>query len=144
MNFKYTLDHYPVFGPGAKTRVSMVSTTNLSSVYHFWRTINPVKEKRQVLLPELALEIFSKNFRFSELNPDSTKVIIKKMKLGYFAMSPGDVQNYLIPVYQISGTTSNMAMPVYDFDLYVVAIKYSEKDVEKMGLDIGGAKGMVF
>jgi regulatory protein YycI of two-component signal transduction system YycFG len=145
VNFRYTIDKLPVFGPGAKTRVSFVDVKNTSGVYHFWRNAEPQKEKRKLLNPELALEIFYKNFRFSQLqNTDLAKVTIKTIELGYFAMPPTDVQNYLIPVYRIRGTISTKELPKYDFDHYIVAIKYDESDVKSMGISIKGMKAMVF
>jgi hypothetical protein len=144
VNLRYTLDNLPVFGPGAKTRVSFVDTNSNSGVYHFWREVKAIKKKRKALAPELALEIFSKNFRFSDLNDETAKVIIKDMQLGYYAMPPTDLQNFLIPVYKVTGTVITEVFPEYNFNHYIVAVKYSEADVKGMGVNIGRVKTLVF
>jgi len=144
VNFRYSLDGLPVFGPGAKTRVSFVTDSINSGVYHFWREVTPQSKKRNLIDPKLALEIHAKNFRFSSLKEGAAKVIINKMELGYFAMSPTELQPALIPVYKISGVVSTESLPEYVFDHHVVAIKYSEADVKTMGFNIGNVKSLVF
>jgi regulatory protein YycI of two-component signal transduction system YycFG len=144
VNFRYTLDKLPVFGPGAKTRVSLVDENTQSGVYHFWRDPKPAKRRMKLLSPELALELFYKNFRFAQLNPDTAKATIDDMQLGYYAMSPTDVQNYLVPVYRVTGTISTETFPRYDFTHYIVAVKYTDDDVKAMGVSIKGVKSMVF
>ena len=144
INLRYSLDKLPVFGPGAKTRISFVDEKTNSGVYHFWRAPMPLKEKRKIITPELAIEIFSKNFRFAQLKEDASKVIIKEMQLGYYAMSPADVQNFLVPVYRVTGVVNTEAHPTYNFTHYIVAVKYTEDDVKAMGLYIGNVKALVF
>jgi hypothetical protein len=144
VNLNYSLDKMPVFGPGAKTRVSMTDEKTNSGVYHFWREVKPLSKPRPLIKPDLALEIFGKNFRFAQLKKDSDRVNIKKLELGYFAMSPTDIQNYLIPVYKITGIVSTEALPEYGFTNYVVAVKYTEADVKSMGHNIGNVKTLVF
>lgn len=144
VNFRYTLDKLPVFGPGAKTRVSFVDTKRMSGVYHFWRNAEPTN-KRPILKPDLALELFNKNFRFEELKKDNVeKAVIHSMELGYFALPPNDVQHFLIPVYRLRGSISTKQFPRYDFDHYVVAVRFEEEDVKTMGVSIKGVKAMVF
>jgi regulatory protein YycI of two-component signal transduction system YycFG len=145
VNIRYELDGLPIFGPGAKTRLSFVNSNKTSGVYHFWRNAEPIESKRKLLSPELALELFYKNFRFANLKKnESARGIIKSIELGYYAFPPTDVQNYLLPVYRIRGTIRTKEFPKYDFDHYVVAVKYSDNDVKSMGLSINGVKAMVF
>ncbi|MNU81964.1 hypothetical protein D3C71_716410 [compost metagenome] len=144
VNFRYSLDGLPVFGPGAKTRVSFVSDKINSGVYHFWREVTQEKKARDLIDPELALEIHAKNFRFASLKEGAAKVIIKEMELGYFAMSPTELQRALIPVYKISGVISTEALPEYAFTHHVVAVKYNEDDIKTMGFNIGSVKSLVF
>ena len=144
VNFRYSLDGLPVFGPGAKTRVSFVTDRINSGVYHFWREVKQEKTSRDLIDPELALEIHAKNFRFASLKEGAAKVTIKKMELGYFALSPTELQRALIPVYTISGIVSTEALPEYAFSHHVVAVKYNEDDVKAMGFHIGNAKSLVF
>lgn len=144
VNFRYSIEDIPVFGPGAKSRVSLIDENTTSGVYHFWRDPVEVVEKRELLDPDLALELFTKNFRFSELKEESAKVVIREMEQGYFAMTPTAWQNFLIPVYRLQGTVSTKEFPKYDFDLHIVAVRYSDKDIRKMGLSMNGAKSIVF
>lgn len=143
-NFNYSIEKLPVFGPGAKSRVSFVNKETFSNLYHFWRETEDIKEKRNLMDPEFSLELFSKNFRFAKLKEDAAKVVIKKMELGYFAMSPSTLQNYLLPVYRFQGTISTREFPKYDFELHQVAMKYSEEDVKKMGVRINDVKSIIF
>jgi hypothetical protein len=88
--------------------------------------------------------MYGKNFRFAQLKNTSDKVAINQMDLGYFAMSPADTQNYLIPVYRITGVVSTEALPEYAFTHYIVAVKYTAADVKSMGHNIGNVKSLVF
>lgn len=144
VNLRYSLDGLPVFGPGAKTRVSFVTDRINSGVYHFWREVTQEKKARDLIDPELALEIHAKNFRFAGLKEGAAKVTIKKVELGYFALSPTELQRALIPVYKVSGIVSTEAFPEYAFNHHVVAVKYTENDVKTMGFNIGNAKSLVF
>lgn len=144
VNFRYRMGGLPVFGPGAKTRVSLADAEVMSGVYQFLRKAKPVKDVRPTVTPELALELFTKNFRFAQLREDTAKVRITGMTLGYFAMPPMKVQNYLFPVYQMIGTVSTKELPAYDFKYHVVAIKYRDVDIKAMGLSIDGVRAMVF
>lgn len=144
VNFNYTLDKLPVFGPGAKTRVSMVDENNNSGIYHFWREVKALPRQRPLIKPDLALEMYGRNFRFAQLKNSSDKVNINQVDLGYFAMSPADTQDYLIPVYRITGVVSTEALPEYAFTHYIVAVKYNEADVKSMGHHIGSVKSLVF
>lgn len=144
VNLRYTCNDLPVFGPGAKTRVSMVDSKTTSAVYHFWREPRPVQDARELISPELALEVFSKNFRFAKLKEDSAKVSIKSMELGYYAMSPTDMQRFLLPVYKLKGTVSTRDFPRYDYQHYIVAVKYTGDDIRAMGFNIKDAKALVF
>lgn len=144
VNFRYKLDGLPVFGPGAKSRVSFVDAKTRSGVFQFWRSPQQLEEPRPLMSPSLAIELFSRNFRFAKLKRDTAKGTISGVELGYFAMSPTAVQNYLIPVYQVVGTIRTDALPRYDFKHYVVAVKYSDADVKAMGINIGNVKSVVF
>lgn len=144
VNLNYTLEKLPVFGPGAKTRVSMTDEKTNSGVYHFWREPKALSKPRPIIMPDLALEVFGKNFRFADLKSDTDRVNIKQVELGYYAMSPTDMQNYLVPVYQVKGVINTKALPQYEFTHYVVAVKYREDDVKSMGQHIGNVKTLVF
>jgi hypothetical protein len=160
LNFRYTIDKLPVFGPGAKTRVSLIDNKTISGVYHFWREpVNvaekivaekSIESKRKLLTPENALDLFSENMRFAQLKEGAAKVVIKNMELGYFAMSPTEEQTYLIPVYRYQGIVSTEVFENHEFDLHSVAINYTENDLKSMGISIcsrgvsSGNKYLVF
>lgn len=143
INFRYMLDRLPVFGPGAKTRVSFTDADTASGVYQFWRNPVPMKERRRFLQPDLALEILQKNFRFAQLKENSARVVIHRLEPGYFAMSPTAVQPYLLPVYKVQGRVSTEQFPVYDFTHFIIAVKYTDKDVKSMRTPIEDVKTMV-
>lgn len=144
LNFLYTLDNLPVFGPGAKTRVSLVDPETVSGVYHFWR--NPVRteEKRKLLSPEFALELFCKNPRFAELSENSAQVVITEMDYGYYAFPPREMQKYLLPVYRFRGSVSTERIPNYEFTLHMVSVRYTDNEVKQFGVDINQARSVVF
>jgi hypothetical protein len=144
VNFRHSLEELPIFGPGAKSRISLAGSQTTSGVYQFWRNPQPLKERRELLNPELSLEVFLRNFRFAQLKTDAAKATVDNMTLGYFALSPTAVQNYLLPVYRVTGTISTEALPEYNFDHYIVAVKYTEADVRSMGVSIAGVNAMVF
>jgi hypothetical protein len=144
VNFRYTLDKLPVFGPGAKTRISLVDENTQSGVYHFWRDPKPVKKKMKLVNPEQALDMFYKDFRFAQLNPATAKVTIDDMQLGYYAMTPTDVQNYLLPVYRVTGVVSTEDFPRYEFTHYIMAVTITDNEVKEMNTSAMSAKSMVF
>ncbi len=144
LNYLYTLDDLPVFGPGAKTRVSLVDSQTVSGVYHFWRNPLRTSEKRKLLSPEFALEVFCKNPRFADLKEDSARVLITEMDYGYYALPPRVAQKYLLPVYIFRGSVSTETIPNYEFNLHMVSVKYTDAEVKEFGVDIKEARSVVF
>lgn len=144
LHYHYSLDNLPVYGPGAKTRVSFVDQQTVSGLYHFWRNPIQTQEKRRLLHPELALELFSRNPRFAQLKESSAQVVISEMGYGYYALPPREIQNYLLPVYVFHGTVKTKALPSYEFTLYMVSVRYTENEIKDMGVDIDMTKSVVF
>jgi hypothetical protein len=145
VNLRYTLKGLPVFGPGAKTRVSLVNANVKSSVYHFWRKATADTKTRKLIDPQTALNSFYENFRFAQLkNNPTAKVTVSKMELGYFANPPTHFQNYLIPVYKVNGVVSTTEFPQYEFELFIVAVNYAISEMRSMGLTNRGQIERVF
>ncbi|HLW33921.1 MAG TPA: hypothetical protein VKX40_16795 [Aequorivita sp.] len=144
LHYQFQLDNLPVYGPGAKTRLSFADPQTISGLYHFWRNPIQTKEKRRLLNPELALELFSRNPRFAQLEESSAQVIISEMEYGYYALPPREIQNYLLPVYIFHGTVTTKKLPSYEFTLYMVSVRYTDNEIKEMGVDIGMTKTIVF
>ena len=45
---------------------------------------------------------------------------------------------------RVGVTINTKALPKYDFNHYIVAVKYEEQDVKAMEVSIKGVKAMVF
>lgn len=145
VNLRYSMKGLPVFGPGAKTRVSFVNANTKSAVYHFWRKATADKKTRALIDPQTALNNFYENSRFTQLKNNSTaKVTINSMQLGYFANTPTHFQNYLIPVYKVNGTVSTKEFPVYEFELFIVAVDFTTSEMRSSGLISRGQVEEVF
>lgn len=118
-NFVFELEKLPVFGPGAKVKVSYANGKQLSDLYYFWRNTEMAGETR-IISPERALDILSRNARFARLK-DGCQVHYSSIQLGYYAASPDKIQTALIPVYCVKGEVRTPALPKYEFTLYVHA-----------------------
>lgn len=130
VNFGFTLDGLPVFGPGAKMQVTIEDESTVTEFYKFWRA--PVEDRTlEILRPEAAIERFSHDQNYAELDAGSAKVVVHRIQLGYYALPPREVQGYLVPVYAFNGTVSTEAFERYDFTRYVVAVDLNNEEVKQ-------------
>jgi hypothetical protein len=121
VNYRFSLADFPVFGPGAKIKVTLVEKGQIGQVIYFWR-----RAKRDgvvvILTPQEALERFQHDPSFYRIQKTEAVVEIHSMQLGYYAASPGDFQRFYIPVYAIDATVRTRELPSYRFRRYVVAV----------------------
>lgn len=135
-NFVFELEKLPVFGPGAKVKVSYANGRQLSDLYYFWRIPEMTGETR-IISPERALDILSRNARFARLK-EGCQVQYASIQLGYYAASPDKIQTTLIPVYCVKGQVRTPALPHYEFTLYVHAAASGKTDAAKTNGSILG------
>jgi hypothetical protein len=123
VNYTFSLDKYPVMGPGAKIKVTFVGDGTPAQLIYFWRT--PAKASAAAAISaSVALERFMRDPSFFRLRNKEAVVEVKKMTLGYYAMSPTDFQRLYVPVWAIDAACITRELR-YDFRNYVVAVDMS-------------------
>lgn len=131
--FNFFLGGLPVMGPGAKIKVSLVEDGKLSSLLYFWR--DPVKRKAMKLVhPKEGLGKLINDPRFMRLSSDSAVVQLRKMRFGYYALTPTEFQRYLIPVYETKGTVKTSDFERYDFTHYIAAVALTQDEIKRAGI----------
>ncbi len=130
-NYRFELDKLPVFGPGAKIKVTFAAGAQLAQLIYFWRKPSP-GESMRTISPEEALNQFQRDPAFFRLNDSEAVVNVHSIRLGYFALPPAEFQRYYIPVYAIDATTKTRELPRYDFRRYVCAVALSNHQVKRM------------
>ena len=157
VHYRFKLNGLPVFGPGAKIVVSFVGK-ELSQLIYFWRktklvqnghfTSSKVNQHRPLLTQEEALGYFAHDNKFTKLKKGNATVRFHNLQLGYYASSPQDVQRFLYPVYQLSGTIETWKTNEngfnglkeqvsgdvfrYDFTKYMLAVSDPNLEERKM------------
>lgn len=123
VNYTFSLEKYPVMGPGAKIKVSLAGDGTPAQLIYFWRT--PTKASAApAISATVALERFMRDPSFFRLRNKEALVEVKKVTLGYYAMSPTDFQRLYVPVWAIDASCMTRELR-YDFRNYVVAVDMS-------------------
>lgn len=132
VNFGFSLDSLPVFGPGAKMQVTFGSKDKVIGVYKFWRK---PKESHvmKIIAPDAAAEILRKDQAYADLKESEAQVVFHRARLGYFALPPREAQGFLVPVYAFDGTVSTPYLKRYDFTKYVVAVQVTREELKRAG-----------
>lgn len=139
VNYEFRLDGLPVWGPGAKIQVTYGGDNQVTEVLKFWREPKKERKKLKLILAEKAAKIFQKDEAFSDLSERTAKVQVDEIALGYYALSPREVQAGLIPVYRFKGFVSTEHLKRYDFIKHVIAVEVTADLLKKTGATITGA-----
>jgi hypothetical protein len=129
VNYKFSLGHLPVLGPGAKLRVTFESE-EVDEVFRFWR--EPVAEGGvDIISPDQARAqlLQSPGFRYL---PEGA-VEFGPARLGYYALPPRQAQDFLLPVYEIRGTITIKALGTFAFIRFVQAVPERIRDAMPEG-----------
>jgi hypothetical protein len=135
VGFSFTIDDDPIFGPGAKIRVSMVEGGRISSVLYFWREPQRGDGEEQSLRainPEEALTWLTREPRFDHLTADQIRMTVETVRFGHYAVPPFRFQRFLIPVYEISGLTESRVLGRRNFTFYTPAVDLSAARTKTM------------
>ena len=132
VNFGFSLDSLPVLGPGAKMQVTFGNRASVTQAYKFWRQPK-VDREMAILKPENAAEILQRDPAYSDLSDNESHVKFVSVRLGYYALPPREVQNYLMPVYAFDGVVSTPFLKRYAFTKYVAAIETTVDEVKRPG-----------
>jgi hypothetical protein len=130
---RFELARLPVFGPGAKIKLSFVEGGELAQLLYFWRQPSEAGQ-HAVISPDDALTRFRRDPAFFRLRDTDARVEILSMTLGYFAMSPGEFQRIYIPVYALRAVARTRYLERHEFTRYVVAIDMKPEDVKQQDL----------
>lgn len=133
IDYGFQLAGYEVFGPGAKIQVSLGDKGRLNELLYFWRKPTEVKAM-DIISAEESLEKLAADPMFMRLSPKSAVVKFKTPQFGYYAMSPGEFQRYLIPVYSIAGMVKTKEFPEFNFRYYVTAISLTSDEIKTSGI----------
>jgi len=129
VNYRFQLNGFPVFGPGAKARVTMREGAEVWECYWFWRHVTPAEE-RTLITERRAMELLFATGMFDELGADA-KAEFSEIALGYYALPPRETQGVLLPVYAIRGNVSTRYLPEYKFRKFVPAIEYDGDEAKR-------------
>lgn len=132
VNFSFAIDDYPIMGPGAKIRVSMVEDGRISSVVYFWREPQKKEPSIAAINPEQALTWLTRESRFNQLTPDQFQLTVEAMRFGYYAVPPFRFQRFLIPVYEVRGVEESRLLGKRDVTIYTPAIDLSSARIKRM------------
>jgi len=131
--YSFSLDGLPVFGPGAKIKVSLVEENKISGLLYFWR--KPTKDRKMPLIhPEEAIKRLTSDPTFGNLSPKTARVTLHNIQFGYYSLTPTDFQRCMIPVYAINGTVETEFLDPYQFTQYVMAVDISFDEIKKYGV----------
>lgn len=133
--FGFWLDDLPVLGPGAKIKVSLVANGEVSSVLWFWREpiVDEAAPRLSVLPVERALERLARSYGNAAANTE-TRVNLRNVRLGHYALPPFEAQKFLIPVYEATGTEETRLLGSREIVSYVPAVRLSDRQVKEMGM----------
>jgi hypothetical protein len=131
VNYRFSLGKLPVFGPGAKIKVTFGGESQLAQVLYFWR--RPRRAGTMTIVSAAqALERFRGDPAFYRLRHTDAIVEIHRIQLGYYALPPSNFQRIYPPVYAIDATVRTRALPRYDFRRFVVAVEMSPERAKEM------------
>ncbi len=124
VNLAFSLAGRPVFGPGAKAKVTFAGGGEVAQVLYFWR--RPARARAMPLIPaDEAFARFARDPAFYRLRKTDAAVEVRDVQLGYYALPPGDFQRLYVPVYAVDATVRTRELPAYDFRRHVVAVDVS-------------------
>jgi hypothetical protein len=142
VNFSFTLDGLPVMGPGAKAQVTFDGSSRVREAYKFWR--EPIEAgHRRIVEPEAAIELLRGDDAFADLREGEARVTFHRIRLGYYALPPREVQGYLIPVYAFDGTVTTRQFERYDFTKHVVAVRVEPEEAKRIGAIRGAPRAIL-
>jgi len=119
-NYQFTLDGLPVFGPGAKIKMSFAERGSLAQAIYFWR--KPSRgESMKTISPKEALERVQRDPAVLRLQEESALIEVRSIQLGYYALPPAELQPFYIPVYAIGATVSAPGSAARELRLHVCA-----------------------
>lgn len=121
VNFRFRAREIPIWGPGAKVKVTFSHGGRPAQVVFFWRDYEPADEFVPSD-PELALKRFQQLSTYRELRGTAARIRITKVSLGYVALPPREIQRFLIPAYAIDASVATPARSERAVRRYVPAM----------------------
>jgi len=132
VNYTFSLEGLPVWGPGAKIGVTIGAENRVIEVFKFWR--EPVEDRAFPLLnPEAAARLLMKDAAFAQLKEGEASVKYHHFQPGYYALPCMECQAFLGPVYQFSGTVTTPARKETPLLRHVIAVPLSTEEMKKVG-----------
>jgi hypothetical protein len=132
VNYTFSLEGMPVWGPGAKIGVTIGAENRIIEVFKFWR--EPVEDRVFPLLnPEAAARLLMKDAAFAQLKEGEASVKYHHFQLGYYALPCMECQAFLGPVYRFSGAASAPARIETPFFRHVIAVSLSMEEMKNVG-----------
>jgi hypothetical protein len=132
VNYRYSLDQLPIFGPGAKMQVTIGSQGRVVEMYRFWR--EPKKSEQTAVLPAgQAAAALQNHELFADLDEGSARVAIERVSFGYYAFPPMEPQGALLPVYVFAGVISTPLLERYEFAKRVFAATLTAPQTKRLG-----------
>lgn len=132
VNYRFAFDGVPLLGPGAKAKVTVHHTLDISGAYRFWRDVEAVGETRTVPVDRL-LERFAESPLFADLTDDTARVRVDTVRFGWLCLPPTEPMSTLVPALELRGTIATEAQPSYEFLRFVAATDHDETKSKRAG-----------
>jgi hypothetical protein len=143
VNYTFRIASFPVFGPGAKIKVTLGHAAALAQVVYFWRKCRPVGSFSPIT-PQQAIERFQQDNAFKQLDLKSAKIVIARVELGFYALPPSKFQRFYIPVYAVDSKCYVGTLPPYSFRRYITARDVSAIEAKQLRMTASAALPAVF
>jgi hypothetical protein len=144
INYRFVGPDLPIFGPGSKVKVTLGHDAALAQVVYFSRAFEPDGDPFQPITPQDAITRFTRDVAFFRLRGTAARIIVKRIRLGYYALPPDMFQRYYIPVYAIDATCDAPPMRARSFRRYVVARDLSTREAKRMRIVANPAACRIF
>jgi hypothetical protein len=139
VNYEFSLDDLPIWGPGAKIQVTFGNDKQVMEVLKFWREPKQERSRYELISAEEAASVFQNDEAFADLSERTARIQVAEITLGYYALPPRESQACLIPVYRFEGFVSTEHLERYDFAKHVTAVNVETDVLKKMGGTITAA-----
>lgn len=129
VNFSFRASNLPIFGPGAKVKVTFGHKSKLVQLVYFMRKYDVMEEPFAPITPLVALERYRHDEAFLGLGGTGSKVVIERMRLGYLALPPAEFQRFYTPVYAVDAVAATPRHERHVSRTYIPARDLSRTDI---------------
>jgi hypothetical protein len=102
VNFRFSVEGLPLFGPGAKAQVSVHPSGEVTGAYRFWREVHAVDAAPTVPVEQMR-ERFASSPLFVDLTDDVAHAHIDSARFGWLSLPPSEPMGILVAALELRG-----------------------------------------